>query len=708
MAVVSETLATCRRRHEQKFRIIAADGSIFHILSRAFLDVDMSGKPRTLRGIDIKIGKELAITQQEIEQIPTPSSARNLQIEKTPLLSWGESLLVSHFAKQSEQLSADVIQSKSLLFQRAINASDDQMAMLDWDGHIISINSAWNQFSDNNDGTVGSVGVGMNYLDVCKRASVHDEYAHQAFEGIRTVLDGQAEKFSLVYPCHSTTDLRWFSMMVAPLYINGRGGVIVTHRNITGFRKTELTLRAIFDCVRIGIVLISPEGKWLEANAELIRMSGFSSEELLDLCWQIVRPEDRDALRLFMDVMRQSDIDTARQEICLTNKEGKAVWTMATLHCSRNPDKSIASFVASLKDISQAKEAEVHQNLLLQEIAHRGKNMLSVISAIARKSLTSERTMDEARDILTSRIQALAKTYETLTNKFFEGYLLEDLLQSELTSFGARVSIDGSAIRLNAKATQAMALVVHELATNAGKYGALSCPEGRLNISWKIVGKDSTTKSIEFSWVERNGPPVKPPSRKGFGTTLISAVAGAEFDCAPQMHYHTDGFQYHFTAPLSGVGSIVADSKVRRRLNSVVARAIYDAWMTQRPAHGFPSLSNFAWNRFAPTGVLTVANHDENGHIRFLQIGRALGLRLRPDASNVLDDVSYEFNELSRIYNRCLTLGEPCHEKMRIDFGDEDPFTFERLLLPFSSTNQTVASHVIGIVVLEGKTDVLD
>src|SRR3954454_20204978 len=187
----------------------------------------------------------------------------------------------------------------------------------------------------------------------------------------------------------------------------------------------------------------------------------------------------------------------------------------------------------------------------------------------------------------------------------------------------ARVRISGPAMMLTVKAAQTFALVVHELATNAAKYGALSVPAGHLTVAWHIGGLPEQRRLI-FDWMEERGPPAEPPVRRGFGTTLISVVAGGDFGCKPELTYGPEGFRYRLDAPLSRLGTVPFESPVRRRLKSAATCALYDAWAQHRDAAGtLPQLAGFDWSRFAATGTLTVAVVEAGGSsVSFVQVAR--------------------------------------------------------------------------------------
>ena len=197
--------------------------------------------------------------------------------------------------------------------------------------------------------------------------------------------------------------------------------------------------------------------------------------------------------------------------------------------------------------------AEARQRLLMRELAHRGRNLISVIQAIATRTLSSGCSIDEARETFIGRLQAVANTYDALTDEAAETTNLHNIVSAGLKSSGDRVSISGSVVILPSKTAQTLSLVVHELATNAAKYGALSVKSGRVDVAWRLVQDSDARQRFVFEWSERGGPAAAPPTRKGFGSVIISSFVGKELHCKPELHYAETGFDYRLECALSDI-----------------------------------------------------------------------------------------------------------------------------------------------------------
>jgi PAS domain S-box-containing protein len=196
-------------------------------------------------------------------------------------------------------------------------------------------------------------------------------------------------------------------------------------------------------------------------------------------------------------------------------------------------------------DYLERKRAHEIQTTLAREVQHRSFNLLAIVQTIASQSLSGSRTLAEAKKAFEARLQALARTNRQLTQSNWSGATLSDIVRLELQPFVDRIAIDGADVTLSAQHAQNFGLALHELATNAAKYGALSNASGRVGISWAITKGKSQSKTLVFRWQERAGPPVVMPNRHGFGTTLINTA----FPNA-RIYYAVEGFSCEIDIPL--------------------------------------------------------------------------------------------------------------------------------------------------------------
>jgi two-component sensor histidine kinase len=214
----------------------------------------------------------------------------------------------------------------------------------------------------------------------------------------------------------------------------------------------------------------------------------------------------------------------------------------------RDADGAVIAYATVTRDIRDQKDAENRQNILNQELAHRMKNTLALVQAIAMQTLKGVSEKD-AVAAFTDRLQAISSAHNVLLQQSWAAAKLDEVVEAVLGTFHMedRFTISGPETDLGPRATLSLSLLLHELATNAIKYGALSTEEGRVAVAWKRSGKGEGEK-LSVRWKEHGGPPPVAPSHRGFGSRLISmgliGTGGAQLD------YLQDGFEGVFTAPL--------------------------------------------------------------------------------------------------------------------------------------------------------------
>ncbi|MBR0719580.1 CheR family methyltransferase [Bradyrhizobium liaoningense] len=220
----------------------------------------------------------------------------------------------------------------------------------------------------------------------------------------------------------------------------------------------------------------------------------------------------------------------------------------------RSIDNFIAGVVVNFIDVTAITRAEERQRLLLAELQHRVRNTLGVVRSIARRSADTSATVEEYAAHLDGRLNAFARTQALVTRDPEGGVDLEYLVVEELLAYNARegeqMRVSGPAVRFQPKAAETFALAIHELATNALKYGALGQPSGRLEISWRV---DETAESPQllFEWREWGGPQVAPPPRKGFGTELLERTLAFELKGQTTISFNPSGLQCLIAIPLT-------------------------------------------------------------------------------------------------------------------------------------------------------------
>ena len=218
---------------------------------------------------------------------------------------------------------------------------------------------------------------------------------------------------------------------------------------------------------------------------------------------------------------------TTELEFRVTGARGVA-WILARARAFRNGEAETTRVLGTLLDITDRKSAESHQQLLMAELDHRVKNILANVAAIARLSSSNAGSIEAFASALDGRIHAMSAAHDLLRQSSWTGVDLHELVQGALEPFRSRtdndIVVEGDRLRLTSKFAQSMALVLHELVTNAVKHGALSAPGGKVSVNWSR-STNSDGDKIRFSWKERGGPPCTKPNRNGFGLAVIRSAA---------------------------------------------------------------------------------------------------------------------------------------------------------------------------------------
>jgi PAS domain S-box-containing protein len=217
----------------------------------------------------------------------------------------------------------------------------------------------------------------------------------------------------------------------------------------------------------------------------------------------------------------------------------------------RNSAGSVYRLIALCSDITERKSAEQHMQLLMNEVNHRAKNLLAVVQAVVRLSAGHGDPQVFARRI-EERIAALAASHDLLVKSEWKGVDVGNLVKSQLSHFEdlieTRVLLKGPKALLKPAAAQALGMALHELATNSGKYGALSCATGSVHVEWQVTA-DNGPPLFRIRWSERNGPPVETPKQLGFGQRVMVQMAEYALDAEVALTYPRTGLVWELTAP---------------------------------------------------------------------------------------------------------------------------------------------------------------
>ena len=246
---------------------------------------------------------------------------------------------------------------------------------------------------------------------------------------------------------------------------------------------------------------------------------------------------------------RIAQFDSAR-----VAKNGRTIDVSVTISPVKEADGRVVGASVVARDVGERRRAERKASLLLGELDHRVKNILAVVSAVVSQTAKNGSTPEAFAAEVQGRIQAIAQAHGLLTQAGQGEIALRDLVATELAPYNLRgagnISMVGDDVALTPRAGMALALAVHELASNAAKYGALSTPSGRLAVSWTTTG-GAGSRTLAFMWAETGGPAVRPPSRRGFGTTLIERALSSDLDAEVSREFLVSGLRCAIRIPLT-------------------------------------------------------------------------------------------------------------------------------------------------------------
>jgi two-component sensor histidine kinase len=216
----------------------------------------------------------------------------------------------------------------------------------------------------------------------------------------------------------------------------------------------------------------------------------------------------------------------------------------------------MATALRNIELVESLRDETRHQQVLINELNHRVKNTLAIIQSLARQSLRGDRALPEAAADFEARLMALSSAHNLVTDTRWRAVETRDLIEGALRPFGLeRFAIDGPEMRLEPRAAVAFALALHELGTNAAKYGALSTAEGRVAIRWRIHADEASSR-LHFLWRESGGPPVVPPARSGVGMRLIERGLAVELAGKVALRFEPGGVECEIDAPIPDAARI--------------------------------------------------------------------------------------------------------------------------------------------------------
>jgi PAS domain S-box-containing protein len=282
------------------------------------------------------------------------------------------------------------------------------------------------------------------------------------------------------------------------------------------------------------------------------RLFGYPAAEMIGRSITLLIPPDlQDEEPKILERIRRGERIEHYNTVRL-RKDGSLVDISLSVSPVRDAHGTIVGASKIARDITDQRRAQDRQNLLTREIQHRTKNLFAVVQAVVARSFADKQTLEEAKTAVLSRLQSLAQTHDLLVGKEWQGADILEVVRMEMSPYAERTSMQGPRLFLHPKAAQNLALALHELATNAAKYGALSTPTGQVRITWTLDGA-AEHERFGFRWEECGGPPVEAPKQKGFGSVVLQHVMAEYLEARPELRYGAGGVVYELAASLAAV-----------------------------------------------------------------------------------------------------------------------------------------------------------
>ena len=330
-------------------------------------------------------------------------------------------------------------------------------------------------------------------------------------------------------------------------------------RDVTGqkqmlarLRESEQRFRLLADNISQLAWIAEPTGAIFWYNKRWFDYTGTTMAEMAGWGWRSVHhPEHVEAVTQRYRAHIESGEDW-EDTFPLRGAAGEWRWFLSRAVPIRDEGGQILCWFGTNTDITEMREAEQRIELLLQEVNHRSKNMLAIIQSLARRSDSGHPDFVER---LERRIAGIAANQDLLVRRAWSAIPVMEMIEAQLRSLGelrSQVFCKGPEISLSPGAAEALAMAIHEMGTNALKYGSLSVREGRVDIGWSIDGKGDDAR-FRIGWVESGGPPASPPSRQGFGTRIIIDVPRVKLEASINTAYEAPGFQWHLECALASI-----------------------------------------------------------------------------------------------------------------------------------------------------------
>lgn len=416
--------------------------------------------------------------------------------------------------------------------------------------------------------TLMRTGLGQQTMERARQVQM------QMMEGLNREIQATAPAQTLL------TKVLLATIGVAAIYVIGLSRLVLrdTKRNLQFLQAREQALRQLAatleDRVKRRTHSLSEANQRFDAALRAARVTVFTQDLDLHFTWisksefgltpdDIVGRTNTDAVpaeslepvqRIKRRVLETGEPGHGEVRIA---HDGHDKWYEISIHPLRDDAGRISGLIGGSVEITERKEQEARIRLLMRELTHRSKNLLAVIQAIMRQTAANSLSTDDFQKRFSERLHSLSGSHDLLVQEDWNGASLGDLVRSQLGHYsdlvGSQIALEGPPIQIRPDAAQHIGMALHELATNAAKYGALSVPDGKVHISWTVPPAQTPESHCTLDWVESNGPPVTPPTRRGFGRVVIERTVARAVGGEVHIIYPVTGVRWQLVFPRSAL-----------------------------------------------------------------------------------------------------------------------------------------------------------
>jgi PAS domain S-box-containing protein len=326
----------------------------------------------------------------------------------------------------------------------------------------------------------------------------------------------------------------------------------------TQLREREARLRATQDNAAVGIAEVDQDGRFISVNEARCQLTGHTRDELIGQHFGHVT--DPELLEQDLDLFRRQvggEMDTYTTESKFLRKDGTSGWARVNSTAVRDADGTFLYAVRVVEDVTERRQADRRQKLLVDELNHRVKNTLATVQSLAWQAGRQDVPPKVAQERFQERLLALSRTHNLLNETHWEGASLRTTLETELAPYmtlASRVRVDGPRVDLPARVAVVLGMAFHELATNAAKYGALSSEAGRVQVDWRVDGRDRDGAVLVVDWCELGGPALEVQPIPGFGSRLLRQTITRELAGQLDLRFEREGVCCTIKIPIGSHG----------------------------------------------------------------------------------------------------------------------------------------------------------